>query len=112
MEYETTNIDERVKLYNKFANARYQDFIDAAKTIFNKYNNSNCNPKNKDILFETDECKFPDDPHALGGYECGKDGTWTKKCVPYYCEIGYYFDILEKNVLMILVIEYRKIMKE
>ena len=31
MEYETTNIDERVKLYNKFANARYQDFIGAAK---------------------------------------------------------------------------------
>lgn len=27
MEYETTNINERVKLYNKFANARYQDFI-------------------------------------------------------------------------------------
>jgi hypothetical protein len=100
MEFETTPIDERVKLYNRYTDSRYQEFIDEAKKIFNKYSKENCNPKNKHILLESDECKFPDDSHALGGYECGDDGKWTKKCVPYYCEIGCYFDIIKEKCVL------------
>ena len=99
MEFETTFIDERVNLYNKYDDSRYQEFIDEAKNIFNKYDNGNCNPKNKNILLQSDECKFSNDPHALGGYECGDDGKWTKNCVPFYCEIGYYFDIEQKTCI-------------
>ena len=99
MEFETTPIDERVNLYNKYDDSRYQEFIDEAKSIFNKYDNGNCNPKNKNILLQSDECKFSNDPYALGGYECGDDGKWTKNCVPFYCEIGYYFDIEQKKCI-------------
>ena len=31
------NIDERVELYNKYDDSRYQEFIDEAKKIFEKY---------------------------------------------------------------------------
>lgn len=43
MEFEKISIDERVNLYNKYDDSRYQEFIDEAKKIFNKYNNENCN---------------------------------------------------------------------
>ena len=60
MEFEITNIDERVELYNKYDDSRYQKFIDEAKKIFQKYNNINCNPRNKNIILLSDKCKFSD----------------------------------------------------
>ena len=99
MEFETTPINERVNLYNKYDDSRYEEFIDEAKKIFDKYDNGNCNPNNKNILLQSDECKFDNDPHALGGYECGDDGKWSKNCVPYYCEMGFYFDIEQKKCI-------------
>ena len=46
------------------------------------------NPNNnKDCYY------FEDDPHAHGGYECNvTTKTWSNRCKPYYCDIGYYFD--------------------
>ena len=43
------------------------------------------------MLFITDECVF-EDKMMHGGYECGDDGKWTKKCIPSYCDNGYDYD--------------------
>ena len=43
--------------------------------------------------------KFGDN-FIFGGYECDEDGTWSNKCVYYFCDIGYVYDFkLNKCVL-------------
>ena len=93
------NIDERVELYNKYDDSRYQEFIDEAKKIFEKYNNVNCNPNNKNIILLSEKCKFSDN-FTHGGFECGADGKWSDKCVPSFCDMGYYFDIIQKKCIV------------
>ena len=68
--------------------------MEEAHYIFEKYK-TQCNPKNKKLLFNTDECIF-DNSIIHGGYECGDDGKWSKICVPSYCDDGYVYDI-KKN---------------
>ena len=99
MEFEITNIDERVELYNKYDDSRYQEFIDEAKKIFQKYNEINCNPDNKNIILLSDKCKFSDNI-THGGFECGEDGKWSDKCIPSYCDMGYYYDIVQKKCIV------------
>ena len=99
LEFEIMNIDERVELYNKYEDSRYQEFIDEAKKIFQKYNESNCNPKNKNIILLSEKCKFSDN-FTHGGFECGTDGKWSDKCVPSYCDMGYFFDIIQKKCIV------------
>ena len=101
MDFEKTPIDERVNLYNKYDDSRYQEFIDEAKNIFDKYDNGKCNSKNKHIVLESDDCIFSNDPYALGGYECGDNDKWSKNCVPLYCEMGYYFDIVNQKCVKV-----------
>ena len=97
MEFEKIPIDERANLYNKYDDSRYQEFIDEAKKIFNKYNNENCNSENKNILLLSEECDIALNPNTHGGYECGDNNKWSDICVPLYCDIGYYFDIVKKE---------------
>ena len=97
MEFEKIAIDERVNLYNKYDDSRYQEFIEEAKKIFNKYNNENCNSENKNILLLSEECNNFLNTNTHGGYECGDNNKWSDKCVPLYCDIGYYFDIVKKE---------------
>ena len=97
MEFEKISIDERVNLYNKYDDSRYQEFIDEAKKIFNKYNNENCNSENKNILLLSEECDKVLNTKTHGGYECGDNNKWSDKCVPLYCDIGYYFNIVKKE---------------
>ena len=99
LEFEIMNIDERVELYNKYDDSRYQEFIDEAKKIFEKYNNVNCNPNNKNIILLSEKCKFSDN-FTHGGFECGADGKWSDKCVPSFCDMGYYFDIIQKKCIV------------
>ena len=99
MEFEITNIDERVELYNKYDDSRYQEFVDEAKKIFQKYNEINCNPDNKNIILLSDKCKFSDNI-THGGFECGEDGKWSDKCIPSYCDMGYYYDIVQKKCIV------------
>ena len=87
-------IDENVNIFSKYKDSLYNQFIQEAKTIFNKYNdlnNTQCNPDNKYLYYETSDC---DDKlnieHAHGGYVCGSDGKWDKNnCIAAYCDVGY-----------------------
>ena len=90
LEFQIHEIDERFEFYDKYYDDYYNDFLEEAHYIFEKYK-TECNPKNKRLLFITDECVF-DDKLMHGGYECGNDGKWSKTCVPSYCDNGYIYD--------------------
>ena len=90
LEFQIHEIDERMEFYEKYSDEYYNNFLDEARKIFDKYK-TECNPKNKRLLFITDECKFSD-KMIHGGYECGENGKWSKKCVPSYCDEGYIYD--------------------
>ena len=92
LEYSLTPVDETVDLFQYLKGNTYQSFVDEAKRIFEKYK-TQCNPKNKKLVFVTDECnnKF-ENGYTHGGYECGDDGKWTNKCVASYCDAGYVFN--------------------
>ena len=75
--------------------------------IFDKYKKK-CNPKNKNLLFISDKCKF-DDPRLHGGFECDDDGFWSKKCIPSYCDNGYVYDKkIKKCIKDICIIPFEK----
>ena len=90
LEFQIHEIDERFQFYQKYSDDYYNDFLEEAHYIFEKYK-TECNPQNKKLLFITDECVF-DDSIMHGGYECGSDGKWSKTCVPSYCDNGYVYD--------------------
>ena len=99
IEYQLNPVDERINFYQPYAemldpdnDENYNVFVDEALKIFTKYK-TRCNPKNKKLTLFTDECNtFKDDKYAHGGKECGDDGKWSDKCIPIYCEMGYYYD--------------------
>ena len=62
------------------------------KKIFEKYK-TQCNPKNKKLVLVNDECyNIFENNYTHGGYICGDNGKWSKKCVPSYCDPGYIFN--------------------
>ena len=89
-EFTVNYIDERINIYNAYDDSLYQDFIDEAKKIFDKYK-TKCNPNNSYIKLLSNECKF-DNYYTHGGYVCGNDGIWSQTCEPFYCDEDYYFD--------------------
>ena len=92
LEYSVTPVDERVELFEYFNGNNYQNFIDEAKKIFEKYK-TQCNPKNKKLVLVNDECyNIFENNYTHGGYICGDNGRWSKKCVPSYCDPGYRFN--------------------
>ena len=95
LEYQINEIDERVNIFNGYDDSVYQNFIDNALSIFKKYQ-TKCNSKNKNLLLLSDECTFTES-FVHGGYECGDDETWSKICVPSYCDNGYIFDNIKKE---------------
>ena len=98
LEYQINKIDERVHIYNGYDDSKYQDFIYEAKKIFKKYE-TQCNPKNKNLLLINDICYFLG-PHLHGGFPCDDDGFWNKKiCVPSYCDVGYIYDKIENKCI-------------
>ena len=104
LEYEVTPVDEKVNIYinkdfdkyNILDYENYDIFIDESLKILEKYK-TQCNPNNKKLLLITDECDGEFKKHTHGGYICGDDGFWTKKCVASYCDIGYIFDHNKKE---------------
>ena len=94
MEFKAYPADEIVDIYLQYNNKEYNRFIEAAKAIFDKYNNlenGKCNPDNKFLFYETRDCdaKLKIDK-AHGGYLCGSNGKWnTSNCIAAYCEEGY-----------------------
>ena len=97
LEYQINLIDERVKIFNSYDDSIYQDFIEEAINIFNKYK-KRCNPNNKNLLFITEKCKF-NNSKIHGGYQCNDDATWSDICAPSFCDYGYYFDKNEKTCI-------------
>ena len=103
LEFEVFPVDERVKYYEFYNNEKdenYNDFINIAKSLLNKYK-TKCNPNNKKLLKLTDKCdKYFNNSYTHGGYECGKDEKWSTNCVASYCDIGYIFDH-EQNICVV-----------
>ena len=94
MEFLVYPIDENVNIFSKYDDSLYEQFIQEAKKIFEKYNdleNGQCNPDNKYLYYETKECDNKINiEHAHGGYICGSNGKWDKNnCLASYCDVGY-----------------------
>ncbi|MCQ2816157.1 MAG: hypothetical protein MJ252_02715 [archaeon] len=97
-EFEFKAIDERVDIYEKYSDEENYDlFLQNALTIFKKYE-TGCNPKNKNLILDSWKCDdLFESKVTHGGFPCGTDGKWNyTKCVPYYCDMGYYFDQAHK----------------
>jgi hypothetical protein len=94
LEYMKFPIDERVNIYNLYVS----DFINEGLNIVEKYKKE-CNPDNKKLLLLNDSCKFENDSHAHGGFQCGNDGKWSNVCVPSYCDEGYIFDTFYRKCI-------------
>ena len=91
MEWQIYPVDEISDIYTEYEiDDSYDRFIGVAKSIFEKYNEKGeCNPDNKFLFYETEECDLNIDK-AHGGYICGEDGKWdTSKCIAAYCQEGY-----------------------
>jgi len=88
--FKVNPVDELTNIYHFYDDKYYNECIDAAVSLFDKYN-SDCNKDNLNLVNENDQCKFEDE-HAHGGYKCGDDGKWTQTCQISYCDIGYYYD--------------------
>ena len=97
MEFKIYPVDEISDIYTSYTDAKYDRFINVAKSIFDKYNdleNGECNPENKYLYFETNDCdsKLNIDK-AHGGYLCGENGKWDiNNCIAAYCDQGYYLN--------------------
>ena len=94
MEFKIYSVDEISDIHIKYEDDIYDRFIEEAKRIFNKYNdleNGKCNPDNKFLFYETEDCdKKLTINKAHGGYLCGSDGKWnTSNCIDAYCEQGF-----------------------
>ena len=89
--FKVNKVDEVTNIYHSFDDIYYNEFIEAAKKIFNKYN-TECSKDNLNLLYESDTCIFPDDEHAHGGFKCNEDGKWGTECKKSYCDMEYYYD--------------------
>ena len=101
MAFIPNGVDEVTDIIHSYDDKYYDEFIDVANTIFNKYK-ENCNPDNKYLLLEAD-CPFEDDndTEAHGGYLCNAQGKWDKsKCNKSYCNIGYYYDRVQDKCIL------------
>ena len=92
-EYILNPVDERVDIYSSYDDSLYEQFIEKAKEIFDKYNNKKeCNPKNKLLTLMDDKCKNINKKNVHGGFECNDDGKWSDNCKPFYCDFGYFYN--------------------
>ena len=105
-EFQVTPVDERVEIYSSYNDSLYQSFIDNAKNIFKKYNEEGkCNKDNKNLKMLDRKCDKKFDSITHGGYECGDNGKWSKKCKPFYCHKNYYFDYINKKCVKDVIAE-------
>jgi len=97
-EFDVPRIDFHLN-YFEGANPNLDDII--ARTIkLHKDSNTTCNPKNKNLIFITDDCHV-DDPQALAvGYVCGDDGFWNKStCKILSCQPMYSLDYVHNKCI-------------
>ena len=101
-EYTIDPVDFRLNIYSRYHDKIYNTFIDEGLRIHKELNiDGQCNSKNHLLFFHDDNCKtILGDQYAHGGYKCDDYGYWDKsKCEPYYCDIGYYFDQIQKRCI-------------
>ena len=102
-EYAIDPVDFRVNIYSHYSDNIYDTFIKEGLRIHHLLNKDNqCNPENDILFLHDDKCHtIEGDKYAHGGYKCNKtNGMWDKsKCEPYYCDIGYYFDQIQKKCI-------------
>ena len=69
-----------------------------------------CNSKNDILFLDDDKCSIIDgNIYAHGGYKCGSDNKWnTSDCEPNYCDLGYYFDQIQKKCIKIVNLQMKK----
>ena len=96
-EFKINPVDEVSNIYVGYSDDILDRFVSEADSIFKKYNdleNGICNPDNKFLYYETEECdSVINVEHAHGGYLCGSDGKWNKsKCIAAYCDDGYFLN--------------------
>ena len=97
-EYIINPIDERSNIYGKYNDNRYNEFINEAKRIFNKYKKE-CNPDNKKMVLYNSYCKFGNDIQ-IGGYKC-VDGRWRNTCQISNCKKPYIFNTYNKRCILL-----------
>ena len=92
-EFNVMGVDYKSNIYESYNEKNNYDlFIKEGKKILEKFK-TECNIKNNKLVLFNDTCKFENDKYAHGGYGCGENGKWDeKKCVPIYCDEGYFFD--------------------
>ena len=97
-EYNIMEVDEVTDIYESFdENKNYDLFIDKGKKILEKYQ-TQCNKKNPKLTLFHEKCKFNDDKFAHGGFGCGEKNKWDEsKCIPIYCDDGYFFDNIKNK---------------
>ena len=100
-EFNVMPVDEVTNIYESFdTDKNYDLFIKTGKKILEKYKNE-CNNNNNKLTLFNQNCKFSQDKYAHGGYGCGNDGKWdTNKCIPIYCDNGYFFDNVENKCVL------------
>ena len=100
MEYQMNPVDYRVDIYSIYSDELYEKFINEGNNIHKKFNEQNyCNSNNKKLIFHDDNC-YNMNNKAHGGYICGDNNQWDKsKCVAYYCDINYYYDLYKKECI-------------
>ena len=92
MAFKVNKPDERTKIYHTYEDTYYNEFINEAKDIFDKYKD-NCNPENLNLVYEISQCNFANDSVAHGGLKCGYNGKWdASECKKSYCDLGYYYN--------------------
>ena len=108
LEYQLDAVDERVEIYSQYSDELYDTFIEEGLKIHEKYKEK-CNPKNEKLLKHDDNCKVINNlEKAHGGYKCNENGTWSTECMPYYCDIGYYYDRNQKKCIKECDLDYKK----
>ena len=104
MELRRYVVDELSDIHVKYSDDEYDRFIQTAEEIFSKYNEDmQCNPDNKLLYYETDECDSKlNIEHGHGGYICNEEGLWdTDNCVLKYCDEEYILDIQNKKCIKV-----------
>ena len=92
--------DERVAIYSAYGDDKYDVFMEAAKSVFEKYK-TQCNPDNLGLHMRNVLCDEKiNKTHMHGGYVCGSDGKWSTQCEGYYCDYGYFFNTKTKECVV------------
>ena len=97
-EFNVISVDYVSNIYESYdENKNYDLFIEKGKEILEKFK-TDCNKNNNKLVLFNENCKFKNDKYAHGGFGCGEDGKWDeKKCIPVYCDEGYFFDNVENK---------------